>query len=143
MICGDFAPAESRDVDVLSIVVAPAPFDFAAKLGIPSVQSILDAGTPGVAAMTEVYREFEGPHWQPITDGRRARLEARGLMLGGVVHWVTLPSPNGTFDTVVVRYLPLHDSPLADSDRRAVEGWELALIAQCLDAIHWRRTVRP
>ena len=140
VVCGDFAPAESSDVDVLSILVAPAPFDFAQVLGIPSMQTILDGGASGLDAMREVYRNFEGPRFEPTGDGRRVALEARGLMLGGVVHWGTLPSPRATFDTVVVRALPLHDSPLTDDDRKAVEGWDLAKIVQCLDAILWPKT---
>lgn len=142
-LCVDFAPAGSPDVDVLSIVVAPAPFDFAAALGIPSMQTMLDGGTPDLAAMKAVYRDFEGPHPRALADGRHVTLEARGLMLGGVVHWATLRSPGGSFDSVVVRTLPLHDAPLADADRKAVEAWDLARIAECLDAVFWRRPKRP
>jgi hypothetical protein len=141
--CADFVPAGSPEVDVLTLIVAPAPFDFAAALGFPSMQTALDAGTPELASMKDVYRDFEGPHWRPLADGRRARLEARGLMLGGVVHWATLQSPQATFDTVVIRYLPLHDSPLTDSDRSAVTGWDLPGIAQCLDAVWWRKPLGP
>jgi len=137
-VCGDFAPAGSPEVDVLTVVVAPAPFDFAAKLGIPSMQSLADTGAPGLRAMKEAYRDFEGPHGVSVPDGRQITLEARSLMMGGVVHWATLPSPHATFDTVVVRYIPLHDAPLTDSDRRAVEGWDLGEIARCLDGAQWR-----
>lgn len=138
-VCSDFAPQGSPDVDVLTLLVAPAPLDFAATLGIPSVVSALDAGTPGLAAMKQVYRDFEGPAWSPLADGRRARLEGRGLMLGGVVHWATLPSPGGTFDSVVVRYIPLHDAPLTDADRQAIETWDLARLAECVDAAFFGR----
>jgi hypothetical protein len=135
--CADLSPVGSPEVGVLSILVSPAPYDFARRLGIPSMQTIVDAGAPGADAMLQMYRTFEGPRFEPTGNGRQVKLEARGLMLGGVVHWATLDSPRGSFTTVVVRQIPLHDSPLADADRKAVEAWNLATIATCLDGRLW------
>ncbi len=136
-VCGNFAPENSRDVEVLSVLVATAPFDFAGVLGIPSMQTFIDANSPNLAPMKSAYHELEGPHLTLVEGGRHAKVEGRSAMLGGVVHWATLPSPNGTFDTVVVRYVPLHDSPLADSDRKSIEGWDLVAIATCIDSALW------
>ena len=95
--------------------------------------------------MSKMYRDFEGPHVEPLADGRQVKLEARGLMLGGVVHWATLPSPERSFTVVLVQQIPLHDSPLADSDRKAVEAWDLAKIIACVDRRFWesKASVRP
>lgn len=142
VVCTDLSPSGSPDVDVLSIVVARGRFDFARTLGIPSMQAALDAGTPGAEAMAKVYRDFEGPHWERLSDGRRVKLEARGLMLGGVVRWVTLPSPKVTFTTVLVQQIPLHDAPLADGDRAAVVGWDLPAMLACIDGRFWGGTAQ-
>jgi hypothetical protein len=135
--CADFSPVGSPDVDVLSVFVAQGRYDFARTLGVPSIQATLDAGTPAGKAMLQTYRDFEGPHFEPLADGRQIALEARGLMLGGVVHWATLASPKATFTTVLVRQIPLHDAPLADADRAAVEGWNLTTILACIDERFW------
>jgi hypothetical protein len=140
--CADLSPAGSPTVDVLSLVVARGPYDFATTLGIPSMQAILDAGTPGLSAMAKMYRDFEGPRVQDLADGRQVKLEARGLMLGGVVHWATIPSPRLTFTAVLVQQIPLHDAPLAEADRKAVEAWDLAAMLACLDGRLWPASSR-
>jgi hypothetical protein len=142
VVCVDLSPKSSPDVSVLSIIVVRGPYDLAQTLGIPSMQTILDAGTPESEATIRMYRDFEGPRFEPLADGRRVRLESRGLMLGGVVHWATLASPKGTFTTVSIQQIPLHDAPLADSDRSAVEGWKLGKILACLDGGFWPQPAR-
>lgn len=134
--CLDLHPEGSPDVDVLSVVVTKGPYDFARRLGIPSMQATLTR-KPGSEAMFKTYRDFEGPNLKPLPDGRQIVLESRGLMLGGVVHWATLPSPRATFTTVLVQQIPLHDAPLADADRAAVEGFDLPVMIECLDARSW------
>lgn len=143
MVCADLAPAGSPTVDVLSIVVARGSYDFAQVLGIPSMKTLLDAGTPGVDAMAKMYRDFEGPQFEALANGRQVKLEARSLMLGGVVHWATLQSPQGSFTTALVQWIPLHDAPLADADRRAIEAWNLATMLACLDGQLWPEASRP
>ena len=133
----DLAPASSPDVDVLSVVVARGPYDLGRALGIPSIRGLVDAGSPGSEGMTRMYREFEGPRFTPLPDGRQVKLEARSLMLGGVVDWASLSGRSGVFTTVVVRQIPLHDAPLDDADRAAVERWDLATMAACLDRHFW------
>jgi hypothetical protein len=142
VVCTDLSPVGSPDVDVLSVVVAQGRYDFARTLGVPSMQAVLDAGTPRFEAMAQVYRDFEGPHLEPLPGGRQVKLEARGLMLGGVVRWATLPSPKATFTTVLVQQIPLHDAPLADADRRAVVGWDLTTMLACIDGYFWPGTGR-
>src|SRR5262245_34937528 len=61
IVCADFAPEGSPDVDVLSILLMRDTYDFAKALGIPSMQTILDAGTPSADAAIQTYRDFEGP----------------------------------------------------------------------------------
>ena len=124
--CADLAPAGSPSVRVLSIIVSPMPYDFARRLGIPSMQTIGEAGTPGAGAMVEMYKAFEGPRFEPAGKGLQVKFEARSVMLGGVVDWATLDRPRGTFSTVVVRQIPLHDAPLADADRQGDRGMEPA-----------------
>jgi hypothetical protein len=135
--CADLAPKTSPDVDVLSVVVAPGSYDFAHTLGVPSMQTVLDAGMPGYAAIAKAYRDLEGPELETLADGRQVRTEARSLMLGGLVRWAALRSRAGDFSTVVVQQIPLHDAPLEDADRRAVEAWNLRDLVACIDAHLW------
>jgi hypothetical protein len=123
----------------MTLVVAQGRYDFARTLGVPSMQSTLDAGTPSSAALLETYRDFEGPRFEALPDGRHVTIESRGLMLGGIIHWATLPSPRARFTTVLVQQIPLHDAPLADADRTAVESWDLATIIACIDGRSWHR----
>ena len=97
--------------------------------GLEHCQSLVDARTPGAGAMVEMYKAFEGPRFEPAGKDWQVKLEARRVMLFGVVDWATLESPRATFSTVVVRQIPLHDAPLADADRKAVEGWNLPSLA--------------
>jgi hypothetical protein len=129
-------------VDVLSVIVAKGPYDFARALGVPSMQVALE-GKPGVEAMLKTYRDFEGPHFESLPDGRRLAVESRGLMLGGVVHWATLASRKATFTTVLVQQIPLHDAPLADADRAAVEAFDLPTMLACLDGRLWPISTAP
>jgi hypothetical protein len=64
-------------------------------------------------------------------------------MLGGVVRWATLGSPNASFNLVLIQEIPLHDAPLDDTDRAAVEGWDLVAMAACIDGRFWPRPLRP
>lgn len=127
---------------MLSVVVMKGPYDFARELGVPSMQATL-AGKPGAEAMLKTYRDFEGPRFEQLPDKRQLRLESRGLMLGGVVHWATLPSPAGAFTTVLVQQIPLHDAPLADADRASVENFTLGAMVACVDGHFWPDAPRP
>lgn len=134
MACASLTPAHSPDVNVLSVVVASGPYDTARVLGIPSMQAALDAGAARSAGLAKVYRDFEGPLFEPLADGRQVAVEARSLMLGGVVRWATLTSCNAAVTTVVIQEIPLHDAPLDEADRHAVEQWDLAAMVACIDA---------
>jgi hypothetical protein len=138
--CADLAPKGSPDVEVLTILVARGAYDLGAVLGIPSMQSVFDASGPGAAVFAQAYHDLEGPHLTELADGRNVKVEGRGLMLGGVVRWASLPSPRGAFTSVVIQQIPLHDAPLADADRKAIEAWDLAALVQCIDARLWPRT---
>ncbi len=132
--CASFTPAHSPDVNVLSIVVAGGQCDFARALGIPSMRTALDGGAKGLGGLAKMYRDFEGPAFEPLADGRQVAVEARSLMLGGVVRWATLSSRDATFTTVVIQEIPLHDAPLDDAERQAIEQWDLAAMTACFDA---------
>jgi len=132
--CFELSP-QGGTIEVSTLILARAPYDPGVALGLPSAVANLplEAGEP----MMKVWRDFEGPRFESLPDGRQLKIEARDAFLGGVVDWGTLSSPRSVFTTTLVREILLHDAPLADTDRAALQGWDVAKVLACLDRHFW------
>jgi hypothetical protein len=131
--CSQFASPADTELTLFWLVVFRGPARFAELIRVPSVREILDAGS----LIDREYAQFEGPAWIEISAGRRVKLEARSMFLGGSIHWGTLASPHGTYElTFAVNFL-LHDCPVNSQDRAALDSLDLPQVIACLGSKGW------
>ena len=131
--CSQFASPANSELTLFWLVVFRGPARFAELIRIPSIREILDAGSP----LYREYAQFEGPAWTEIPTGRRVKLEARGMFLGGSIHWGTLASPHGTYELTFAVHSLLHDYPVTSQDRAALDSLDLPQVIACLGSKIW------
>ncbi len=131
--CVEFASIDHPDLSLLLVIVYRGRTQIAKSLGVPAIHEQLDAASPLYVS----YKEFEGPRFSRVADGRVVTIEARSAGLGGVVKWATLSSPRRVFDLTLEVELPWHDYPVSKQDREALHSLDEAKVLGCLDTALW------
>jgi hypothetical protein len=110
--------------------------------GASAFEGLLEEMFPSHTMPDEMRRRIEASAIDvPIGRNRTARIKTMGMFLGGIMRWATIPSPHHRFELAVVAVVPLHDEPLTDAGRAAVDGIAddagFARVLARLDAALW------